>query len=639
MLAGFPEYNITSTAGGTTVNSRATVLEDQPNAPITIMSWQADGVPASGGTPPSSDKPVADFFGVPTFGGAPLDVQFFDTSQNGPTYWYWDFGDTNIQEGDTELDQNPPHKYGSPGRYTVTLIATNGIGSSTNLPTQLVTVNRLMWVKSINVKRVLLPSGKWEGEAKVLVLDENDQKVDGSTVAGFFNAPNTNTQTGDTNGSSVPGVATISSDRVNAAPPNWCFAVTGISLVDATYVPGAKGGVTTGCETGGLPPLAPTLLTATAGDGSVSLDWDDNTETDLAGYRVKRSTATGGPYFQIASATASDYIDTTATNGTTYYYVVTAVNTSGNESLKSNENSATPNLPGPPTFVSAEVNGTSLVVTFSEKLDATSLLAASDFTVTGSQTVSNVVVGGTTVTLTLTPGVAYDDSIEVSYKEGTTSILDAVGEAVVTFNPEPVTNITSDLTLPAAPTGLAAVAGDGLVSLGWDKNTEADLDGYNVYRATASIGPYTQVNVSLVPGPSYTDTTVFNSTTCYYEVAAVDTSANESMVSGWVLATPQAGVGVTVSSITPSSMQRGETIPATISGSGFVSGASVAFENGSCGKTPTATVTSVSPDGTTISATVNHSGGGAPKTCVWDLRVTNPDTSSDILVGGFTVTP
>ena len=47
------------------------------------------------------------------------------------------------------------------------------------------------------------------------------------------------------------------------------------------------------------PPAAPTGLVATAGDGSVSLNWDDNTEPDLAGYNVYRSTTASGPYSKI----------------------------------------------------------------------------------------------------------------------------------------------------------------------------------------------------------------------------------------------------------------------------------------------------------------------------------------------------
>ena len=92
------------------------------------------------------------------------------------------------------------------------------------------------------------------------------------------------------------------------------------------------------------PPVAPTGLAATAGDGSVMLDWDDNTEPDLAGYNVYRSTSAGGPYSKLNGpfVTSSLYTDSQVTNGTTYYYVVVAVDNSSNLSADSNEASATP---------------------------------------------------------------------------------------------------------------------------------------------------------------------------------------------------------------------------------------------------------------------------------------------------------
>ena len=83
-----------------------------------------------------------------------------------------------------------------------------------------------------------------------------------------------------------------------------------------------------------------------AGDGSVSLDWANNAETDLASYNVNRATVTAGPYTQIASGvTVSAYADNSVTNGTTYYYVVTAVDSAANESGNSDETSVTPVAP------------------------------------------------------------------------------------------------------------------------------------------------------------------------------------------------------------------------------------------------------------------------------------------------------
>ena len=92
------------------------------------------------------------------------------------------------------------------------------------------------------------------------------------------------------------------------------------------------------------PPAAPTGLTATAGDSLVSLDWANNAETDLAGYDVYRATVSGGPYTKLNATPLADsaYTDTGLSNGTTYYYVVRAVDTSANPSAASSEASATP---------------------------------------------------------------------------------------------------------------------------------------------------------------------------------------------------------------------------------------------------------------------------------------------------------
>ncbi len=97
--------------------------------------------------------------------------------------------------------------------------------------------------------------------------------------------------------------------------------------------------------------------------------------------------------------------------------------------------------------------------------------------------------------------------------------------------------------------------------------------------------------------------------------------------------TPPVPVGPSIVSITPTSLPRNTTQLVTISGSGFVDGAEVTFENGS-GPSPSANVTSVG--GTTIEALVSvHK--KAKIGVSWDVRVTNPDGSSDVRIGGLTV--
>ena len=85
---------------------------------------------------------------------------------------------------------------------------------------------------------------------------------------------------------------------------------------------------------------APANLIASAGNSIVDLFWDAVSGADS--YTVKRSLTEGGPYTVIADGvTDTTYSDTDVVNGTTYYYVVTAVSADG-ESENSNEASATP---------------------------------------------------------------------------------------------------------------------------------------------------------------------------------------------------------------------------------------------------------------------------------------------------------
>jgi hypothetical protein len=115
-----------------------------------------------------------------------------------------------------------------------------------------------------------------------------------------------------------------------------------------------------GCGTTSSAPAAPTNLSATAGDGQVSLSW--TASSGAASYNIYRST-TSGSYSNppIGSSTGTSYTDTGVTNGTTYYYVVTAVDSNG-ESGYSNEASATPQAPtapAPPTNLTAKAAGKS----------------------------------------------------------------------------------------------------------------------------------------------------------------------------------------------------------------------------------------------------------------------------------------
>lgn len=66
------------------------------------------------------------------------------------------------------------------------------------------------------------------------------------------------------------------------------------------------------------------------------------------------------------------------------------------------------------------------------------------------------------------------------------------------------------------------------VALAWPASTSLNVAGYNVYRGTASGGPYTKLNSSPVATLSYADATVQAGSNYYYVTTTVDSSGNES---------------------------------------------------------------------------------------------------------------
>jgi hypothetical protein len=100
-------------------------------------------------------------------------------------------------------------------------------------------------------------------------------------------------------------------------------------------------------------PDQPTGVVATAGNATVDLTWNANSDLDIAGYDVYRSTtsaSTGFTKINGSLALLPAYTDTGLTNGTTYWYRVVAVDleSPANESAQSSAAEATPVAPPTP---------------------------------------------------------------------------------------------------------------------------------------------------------------------------------------------------------------------------------------------------------------------------------------------------
>jgi glycosyl hydrolase family 44/fibronectin type III domain protein len=132
-------------------------------------------------------------------------------------------------------------------------------------------------------------------------------------------------------------------------------------------------GGNTSNPTGTTVPTTPTGLMATAGNAQVILTWTATAKA--TSYNLKRSATTGGPYTLLSSPSAASFTDTAVNNGTTYFYVVSAVNSAG-ESANSAEASAKPTaptqVPVAPTGLMANAANAQVSLTWTASATATS---------------------------------------------------------------------------------------------------------------------------------------------------------------------------------------------------------------------------------------------------------------------------
>ena len=246
-----------------------------------------------------------------------------------------------------------------------------------------------------------------------------------------------------------------------------------------------------------------------AGDGRVILVWKAG--SGATSYHLKRATSSGGPYTAIGSTTCLCATSLDLTNGTTYYFVVSAVNSAG-ESANSAQVSAQPTAPASSTVTSVTISpGT-----------ASSITAGTlPFTATVQGTTTNKGVTWKAVLGKITSSGYYTAPATAG-----TDTVTAASSAEPTKSASASVKVTT--AAPPPPTHS--------VLLSWDASTST-VAGYNVYRSTVSGSGFTKLNLSLITTLTYTDTTVQNGTTYFYVAMAVDSSGNESVGSTQASAT------------------------------------------------------------------------------------------------------
>jgi hypothetical protein len=246
-------------------------------------------------------------------------------------------GTLAFRQSGTSADSNA--RAGSPSMTNYSIqarvkpIAFNGADRYVGVMARVVNSNHYYFLGLQNGNRLLL--GKRAGSSPITL----------ATKSFTFSTGTFYTLRIDVNGSSLTGFVN-GTQQLTASDSDFTSGIIG----GATFFASASFDdflVTSIGGGGGTPPPAPTGLVASAGNAQVTLNW--NASSGATSYNVKRSTNNGGPYTTIATGvTTTSFTNTGLTNGTTYFFVVSAVNSVG-ESGNSNQASATPqNAQTPP---------------------------------------------------------------------------------------------------------------------------------------------------------------------------------------------------------------------------------------------------------------------------------------------------
>ncbi|OXM82586.1 adhesin [Paenibacillus rigui] len=271
-------------------------------------------------------------------------------------------------------------------------------------------------------------------------------------------------------------------------------------------------------------PGAPVLQSPVAGNAQVTLTW--NPVNGSTGYKVFQSVTSGTYGNEVATVSGSVYSSTVTglTNGANYYFVVKAVNPGG-ESAASNQVSAMPiAVPGAPTGITAVAGNSQATITFTTPTDNGGR-PITGYEVTSSP--GNIIVTGAAspITITgLTNGTAYTFTVKA---------INGVGKSVASAISNTVT--PSAPVVLAAPTNLAATAGNSQINLTWSSVTGATY--YNVYQSLDNVTYHLISTPAAVTALAYQVTGLTNGSLYYFKISAANT-VTESTYSNAASATP-----------------------------------------------------------------------------------------------------
>jgi hypothetical protein len=177
------------------------------------------------------------------------------------------------------------------------------------------------------------------GVAATFLLSANPTSLTfGNVIIGNNSSMNvTLTNTGNSNvtiSGVTPSGSGFSDSGVSSGltlTPNQSATLT------VTYTPTVNGAATGSVSVASNATNSPTVISLTASSYIVSLNWTASTSNDVVSYDVYRGTTLGTyTILNTSPVTTTQYVDNTVQANVTYYYVVTAVDSSGVQSSDSN---------------------------------------------------------------------------------------------------------------------------------------------------------------------------------------------------------------------------------------------------------------------------------------------------------------
>ncbi|MEK6963266.1 MAG: fibronectin type III domain-containing protein [Nanoarchaeota archaeon] len=316
-------------------------------------------------------------------------------------------------------------------------------------------------------------------------------------------------------------------------------------------------------------PSAPINLVASGGANSATLSWNvpsNNGGASITSYKVYRSTASGQESFY-TSTSATSFSDTSVSNGITYYYKVSAVNSVGEGSL-SGEASVIPfatpvtTVPSAPTNLAASgTTSTTLSWNVPSNNGGMSITSYRVYrgTSSGGESLLTTTSSNSYVDGSVSPSTTYYYKVSAVNSVGESSLS---GEAQIT-----ISGGGGGTTVPGAPANLAAIGTNSEIDLSWSAPSSdggSAILHYEIYRGTSSGGETLYPATSA--GTTFRNTAnVVSGTTYYYKVKAVNAvgvggfsnEASASLQAATTGMTPEllAAVMATLSKEVPGSFQ------------------------------------------------------------------------------------